>query len=358
MSREKPVSREKSPKIVRKRPTLGDVAKAAGVSSATVSRVLNTPQLVGLEARRKIEEQIRLLGYVRDGAARALASSNTRVVGAIIPTLENAIFAAGINALEARLDEAGYTLLLAVSKYDLEHEYSEIREIMEHGVDGLVLIGHEHLPESFTLLEQHDQLFINIWSYSEDSVYPCVGIDNRSAAYDLASYLISLGHKRIGMMAGFTAGNDRAAHRLEGFQMAMRDHQLVIDPDDVIERKYDIAQGRSGAAYFLDRPEIERPSAILCGNDVLAVGCMLECQARGLKVPDDMSITGFDNLTLAQHLPPGITTVDIPSSELGRLAAEFILDSIKGKEPSMRTRIETSLIIRGSTGSPRLTHTK
>lgn len=347
---------DKQQKNARKRPTLGDVARAAGVSSATVSRVLNSPELVGEKARKKIEEQIRKLGYVRDGAARALASSNTRVVGAIIPTLENAIFAAGINALEARLDEAGYTLLLAVSKYDLEHELREIREIMEHGVDGLILIGHEHLPESFALLEQHDQLFINIWSYSEDSPYPCVGIDNRQAAYELAEYLIGLGHKRIGMMAGFTEGNDRATHRLEGFQMAMRDHHLEIIADDVIERKYDIAQGRSGAAYFLDRPVADRPTAILCGNDVLAVGCLLECQSRGLSVPQDMSITGFDNLTLAQHLPPGITTVDIPSSELGRLAAEFLLASIKGEETPKRTKIDTRVIVRGSTSAPSSTH--
>ena len=173
----------------RKKPTLGDVAKAAGVSTATVSRALNQPGSVGKEMLAKVEQQIRLLGYVRDGSARALAANETRTIGAVIPTLDSAIFASGLNSIEKRLDEAGYTLLLAVSNYDQQHELRQIREMMEQGVDGILLIGSDHLPEAFQLMNQHEQLFANIWAFSEESPYPCIGFDNRQAAKQLTNYL-------------------------------------------------------------------------------------------------------------------------------------------------------------------------
>ncbi len=336
----------------KKKPTLGNVAQAAGVSTATVSRVLNNPEAVGDKVRAKVEQQIRLLGYVRDGAARALASKSSRTIGAIIPTLESAIFASGINAIEKRLDEAGYTLLLAVSNYDMEHELNQIREMMEQGVDGILLIGNDHLPEAFDLMRQHHQLFANIWAYSEDSPHPCIGFDNHQATYELTEHLLSLGHQRFSIIAGITNGNDRAALRVQGVKDALEQNGLKISDNCIVEKNYDLWEGRHATRHLMDRPKNERPTAIVCGNDVLAAGCLLECLHSGIRVPEDVSVTGFDNLPLSEHLLPGLTTIHIPTAQMGRQAAEYLLDNIANKSPSLKSKLATQLVIRGSTGAP------
>jgi len=344
--------RKRSQNSTRKKPTLGDIAKASGVSTATVSRVLNQPEAVGEKVRAKVEHQIRLLGYVRDGAARALASRKSRIIGAIIPTLESAIFASGINAVEQRLAEAGYTLLLAVSNYDLENELREIRKMMEQGVDGILLIGNEHLPEAYDLMKQHDQLFVNTWAFREDSPYPCIGFDNRSAAKKITEYLLDLGHHRFGIIAGISKNNDRATLRVAGVMDALQAHGLELSDNHMVEKSYDIWEGRHAMRFLMDRPKNERPTAIVCGNDVLAFGCLLECLHSGIKVPEEISIVGFDDLPLSEHLTPGITTVHVPTVQMGHQAAEFLIDSLAGKSPKLKINIPAQLVVRGSTGAP------
>ncbi|MEH6577213.1 MAG: LacI family DNA-binding transcriptional regulator [Amphritea sp.] len=344
---------KRSQNSTRKKPTLGDIAKAAGVSTASVSRVLNQPEAVGEKVRTEVEQQIRLLGYVRDGAARALASNKSRIIGAIIPTLESAIFASGINAVEQRLAEAGYTLLLAISNYDLENELREIRKMMEQRVDGILLIGNDHLPEAYDLMQQHDQLFANIWAFHEDSPFPCIGFDNRSAAKQVAEYLLDMGHRRFSIIAGITKNNDRAAERVAGVKDALQAHGLELNDSYIVEKSYDIWEGRHAARFLMNRPRNERPTAIVCGNDVLAFGCLLECLHSGIKVPEEVSITGFDDLPLSEHLPPGLTTVNVPTGHMGRQAAEFLLDSLAGKVPTPKIKLPTQLVVRGSTGAPK-----
>ncbi|MEH6627137.1 MAG: LacI family DNA-binding transcriptional regulator [Motiliproteus sp.] len=341
---------KRSQNTARKKPTLGDVAKAAGVSTATVSRAMNTPEAVGEKVRAKVEQQIRLLGYVRDGAARALASKSSRTIGAIIPTLESAIFASGINAVEKRLDEAGYSLILAVSNYDLEHELRQIREMMEQGVDGILLVGNDHLPEAFDLMNQHQQLFANIWAYSEETPHYCIGFDNQNASKQVAEYLLELGHRRFSVIAGITKNNDRARLRLQGVKDALKAQGLELNDSYIVEKSYDIWEGRHAARFLMDRPKNERPTAIICGNDVLAFGCLLECQHSGIRVPEDVSITGFDDLPLSEHLLPGLTTVHIPTADMGRKAAEFLLDTLAGKPHRPKVELPTQLVVRGSTG--------
>lgn len=341
---------KRSQNTARKKPTLEDVAKAAGVSTATVSRALNTPEAVGEKVRARVKQQIRLLGYVRDGAARALASKSSRIIGAIIPTLESAIFASGINAVEQRLDEAGYSLVLAVSSYDMEHELRQIREMMEQGVDGILLVGNEHLPEAFDLMNQHQQLFANIWAYSEDTPHYCIGFDNRSASRQVAEYLLELGHRRFSTIAGITKNNDRAALRVQGIKDALQAQGLELNDSYIVEKSFDMWEGRHATRFLMDRPKNERPTAIICGNDVLAFGCLLECLHSGIKVPEEVSITGFDDLPLSEHLLPGLTTVHIPTVDMGRKAAEFLLDTLAGKPHKPKVELPTQLVVRGSTG--------
>ncbi|MCG9603300.1 LacI family DNA-binding transcriptional regulator [Vibrio sp. Isolate31] len=339
-----------SPKA--KKVTLSDVAKAAGVSTATVSRVVNNKGSVKEKLKLHIEQQIQLLGYVADGSARALASNKSRMIGAVIPTLENAIFASGINAVEAVLKKFGYTLLVAVFNYDQHNELAQIRSLMEQGIDGLLLVGNDHLPETYALLEQREQLFVNTWAFEKNNPYPCVGFDNKAAAKQVAQHLIELGHTKFSVVSALQVGNDRARGRIAGVIEALAEHGLQLKEQDIVEAKLDIWSGRRATQYLLNRPLKERPTAIICTNDVLAFGCLIECQHLGVEVPKHISVTGFDDLPLAEHLQPSLTTVHVPNTLMGKQVAQFLIDTITGDVRAESFEIPTQFLIRNSTGAP------
>jgi LacI family transcriptional regulator len=333
-------------------PNLQDIATAAGVSTATVSRVLNSPGDVRPALRERVEAQIRKLGYVRHGAARALASSRSHTIGAVIPTLESAIFASGVNAIENRLVEDRFTLLLAVTNYDLEHEYHQVQALIERGVDGMILVGQEHSPDTIRLLQRQNCPFVTTWTYSARSAHPCVGFDNFKASAMIAEHLLDLGHTKVGMIAGITAGNDRARERIDGVKSALKKRGLQLMPQSLIEKPYEVREGRDAFRTLMARGGATRPTAIFCGNDVLAVGAILEAQHLGLNVPHDVSIVGFDDLPLAEHLAPGLTTVHVPSRRMGATAAQYILDCIAGNDTATRFELPTEIMIRGSAAIP------
>lgn len=333
-------------------PTLADVAKAAGVSTATVSRVVNRPESVRAALRERVAAHIESLGYVADGAARALASRRSRTVGAVIPTLANAIFAEGMDAFEARLGEAGHSLVLAQSGYAAAQETRQVRNLLERGVDAVLLIGSAHEADVFEMLESRAIPFVETWTYHADGIAarPCVGFDNRRAAYRATKHLIDLGHRELAMIAGIREGNDRATERAEGFITALGEHGIALAPDRLIEASYDIAAGRRAMGVLLALPS--PPSAVVCGNDVLALGALFECQRSNIAVPDEISITGFDDLPLARHLLPALTTMHVPSSEMGRTAADYLLKRLAGETPVAATELEAELIVRGTTAPP------
>ncbi|MGJ3261009.1 MAG: substrate-binding domain-containing protein [Rhodospirillales bacterium] len=334
-------------------PNLQDIATAAGVSTATVSRVLNSPVDVRPALREKVEAQIRALGYVRHGAARALASARSHTIGAVIPTLESAIFASGVGAVENRLAASGYTLLLAVTNYDLQHEYEQVKALIERGVDGMILVGRDHDTDTLNMLERQRCPFITTWTYTDDAPHPCVGFDNADAARRITAHLLDLGHTRIGVIAGITAGNDRARERIGGVRAALKARRLKLDRRCLIEKPYEVGAGRDGFRTLMDLPEDIRPTALFCGNDVLAVGAMLEAQHMGVRVPDDVSVAGFDDLPLAEHLAPGLTTVHVPSRRMGERAAEYLLACIAGDETEPRYELPTDIMVRATTAPPR-----
>ena len=350
MSTSGPTVRKRLQRRLTDRPTLHDVAARARVSTATVSRCLNAAEAVRPELRDRVEAAIAALGYTRHGAARALASQRSHALGAVVPTLDNAIFATGIQAMQNRLSAAGYTLLLASSNYDVAEELKQVRSLVERGLDGLMLIGEARPPALYELLDQKAIPYVNTWTYRPDSRHPSIGFDNRGSAYRIAAYLMDMGHVRIAMIAGLTRGNDRATERLEGVTAALVDRGLELGDDRVIECAYDIGEGRQALRRLMAAEP--RPTAVICGNDVLAYGALFECHALGIAVPDAVSITGFDDLELAAELTPALTTMHVPSDAMGRLAAEYLLHKIDGQPAPDATRLDVDLIIRGSTGPP------
>lgn len=331
-------------------PGIADVAALAGVSTASVSRVINGSDRVGQTMQKRVLAAIEQLGYVPDAAARALSSRRLRAVGAIVPTLDNAIFARGIQALQQRLAQRNYTLLVASSEYDQYEELSEARALMTRGVDAMLLVGAAHSPELYESLARKPLPFVNCWTYTPDAPHPSIGFDNRKAMHRVVDYLVSLGHRRIAMIAGFTVENDRARERVEGVQEALAQRGLEIQPGQLLQRAYEVGEGREAARMVLRQPE--PPTALICGNDVLALGALFEAQAQGIAVPGALSIVGFDDLPVSASLFPALTTVRIPVREMGRRAADYLLDRLLGHSTLLHTELHADLIVRGTTAPP------
>lgn len=336
---------DKSPRAAR----LADVARLAKVSTATVSRALTLPHKVKARTLERVQQAASSLGYVAHGAARALASRRTQTIAAVVPTLDNAIFANTIHALQRRLDEAGYVLLLASHEFDADIEARVTRKLIERGVDGLVLLGTTHHPEIYRMLEAHALPYVLTWAWDERGNHPCVGFDNHAAAQRITEHLLDLGHRRFAMVSGITAQNERAQERLAGVRAALAVRGLELQR--VVEKPYTHTGGREGLRAVLAGSEA--PTAVICGNDVLAIGAIAECHARGLKVPEDVSITGFDDMELAGMMKPALTTMRFPTAELGAYAANHLLMRLEGKVVDLRCKLPTELVVRDSTAAPR-----
>ena len=251
-----------------------DVARRAGVSTATVSRVLNGSPLVSAGAREKVEAAIRELAYLPHEAARSLATRRSRTLGAIIPTLTNAIFAAGVNAFEDEARARGHALFIAISNYDPVQEGFLIRQMVERGVDGLLLVGNDRGEESRAMLAASGLRCACAWAYDEEAALANVGFDNAAAMGPLVDHLVATGRRRIAVLAGVLAGNDRARGRIEGVADRLEAHGLA--PIAVRETRYSIRRAKEAARALLD----EEPDAIVCGNDVIAYGALAAARGR------------------------------------------------------------------------------
>ncbi len=329
-------------------PTVFDVAREVGCSIATVSRAINEPGRVSHSIRERVLEVVGRLGYVPNGSARALRSSKSRLMGAVIPTLSHAIYARLIESTQGRLSARGVSLLHVAVGYDLKLEAHHIRLLLEQGVEGMMLVGAHHRPESFRLMRDRDVPFVATYAVSGN--IPFVGFDNYRAGRIVARYLADLGHRKLAMLAGVTKNNDRAGERVRGFRDAADHAGIAKDDVEVIEAPYRMDSGEAALRVVLDR----RPdtTAVFCGSDILAVGAMKECRRRGLHVPRDLSIVGFDNLEVAEYLSPALTTIAIPAELMGAKAAEFLLANPVDRQLHARVELETQLIVRETTAPP------
>ena len=326
---------------------LVDVAKRADVSVATVSRVMNTPQVVRPDVRQRVNDVIKEMGYTRNAAARALRSQSNRLFGALVPTLNQAIYAAMIDALQRRLSEKGYLLVVGQTDFSPETELLHVNALIEHGAEALVLVGHAHSPELYQLLERKKIPFINTYTYSPDSGHPCVGFDNALATRQMADFVMDLGHQDVAMIVGITKNNDRATERLEGVRQAIAARGMTLNPDYVFESRYTIDGGRHAMRQLL---RLERPpTAVLTGSDVLAFGALVECKAQGIAVPEQVSIVGFDDMEFAAHLDPPLTTLQVPVAQMGKNAADYLLACVANEPRYDQVELETRLVVRKTT---------
>lgn len=335
-------------KEAKRRPTLMDVARLAGVSLGSASRALSVPDQVKPGTLEKVQRATAQLGYIRDGSARALASRRTHTIGAIYPTLNNPIFAHSTHSMQQTLWELGYQLMIASHEYHVDDAPAVIRALMERGVDGLIIVGTDHSEEVFSLLRRARLPYVLTWS-TDDSSYPhCVGISNFQASFDLGRVLLEYGHRRIASCGGNPARNERARGRRNGLLAAMAEQGLDMPPQWTVEAAFSYQGGRDGFRRLWALPD--KPSAIVFGTDLQAIGALHEARQIGLRVPEDVSILGFDGIEEGDLMQPSLATVGLPAHEIGRLAAKRMIDLIEGREVEKMQPLEHTVLLRESLG--------
>ncbi|MBA1146481.1 LacI family DNA-binding transcriptional regulator [Ectothiorhodospiraceae bacterium WFHF3C12] len=311
-----------------------DVARLAGVSSITVSRVLNHPDKVAESTRERVMAAVEATGYIPNSVAGSLASRRTRVIGALVPTITNSIFADTIDGLTDVLTPAGYQLLLGATGYSLREESRLVGAILAQRPAGLLATGLQHESQGLTLLRTTDIPIVETWNVDGDPVDMAVGFSNFEACRAMVATLARRGARRIGFVSAPTTANDRAEQRLRGYRHAVR--ELGLDTDARLEReaKFSFHAGAERLVEMIaERPDVE---AIFFANDILAIGALFECQRRGIRVPEDLAIAGFDDVELAAQVNPGLTTVRIPRYRIGREAARMILRRLEGERVEPR----------------------
>ena len=328
------------------RATLQDVARLAGVSLGSASRSLSVPREVRPDTLERVQRAVAQLGYVRNGAAQALASRRTKTIAAIYPTLDNPIFAVSIQSLQQTLWGLGYQVLVASHDYEPAREVDLLRAIVERGVDGIVLVGTDHADAVYDLQRQYGLPYVLSWAVDETRPGQCVGFSYLDAAQRMADFVVERGHMRIALCPGIADGNERVRARIDGTRAALKAHGLVLREDWIVERPFTFEGGRSAVAQLFGTTD--RPTALICGTDIQAVGAIGECRDRGICVPDELSITGSDDIELANLVEPRLTTVHVPTSEIGRLSAERIVSLIEGRALGETRPLKTTLTVRES----------
>lgn len=332
------------------RVTLDDVAHLAEVSPATVSRCLNRPESVNLEKRARVNQAIQTLGYVPHGAARALASKQSRMVGAVFPAIDNTLFGASLDAFQRTMSDADYTVIVASSTYDPAREKQHVRRMLQSGIDALMLVGLARDEETYELIRAHGIPYVTVWRSADQQPHPAVGFDNCAAAEHLTDYLFSLGHERIAVFSGILEHNDRARDRLAGVRKSYAKHGRSLADQYLIERPFGVEQGREMLRLIMSQEA--PPTAIFCGAEPLAYGAIFEAAAQNIAVPGQVSIAAFDDTWLAAQISPKLTTVRTPNMEIGEEAAKYLIATLSGVQPPLPRPLETDLIIRESTGRP------
>lgn len=302
------------------------VALAAKVSISTVSRSYNHPELVKPATRKKIDAAVRKLGYIRNRAAQTIHGIRSGTIGLVVPTIDHTIFAEVIQAFSDAVGAEGFTILVASHGYDLEREYAVLRKFLEHRVDGVALIGLDHSEETYQLIESQGIPAISIWNYDHASRISCVGADNFTAGQKAASHVVSLGHRKIGLVFPPTGDNDRARGRLAGVLSVLSDAGIEVPAMWRIETPYSLSEAKESVGELLAGGQ--RPTALLCGNDVLALGAIYAAKRSGRHVPDDISVMGIGDFKGSREMEPNLTTVRLPARRIGQLAGEEISRSI------------------------------
>jgi LacI family gluconate utilization system Gnt-I transcriptional repressor len=311
--------------------TLHDVAKLAGVAPITASRALNTPEQVSPEVRKKVNDAIARTGYVPNLLAGGLASTRSRLVAAVVPTISGPVFLETIQSLTEALAQRGYQLMLGQAGYSSDREDALLEAIIGRRPDGIVLTGIMHSVDGRRRLLASAIPVVETWDLTPTPIDMLVGFSHVEVGREVARYFHAKGRRRLAVVAG---DDERARRRQDSFRDAARalglpDVQVVVVPAPTT-----LGSGRGAlAALMRAKPGVD---AVFCSSDLLALGVMTEAQAAGVAVPDQLAVMGFGDLEFAADLHPSLTTVRINGAGIGRQAAQFIVDRAEGRRVENR----------------------
>lgn len=331
----------------RRRTRLADVARAAGVSTMTVVRVMRDPARVAERTRVRVEAVLRQTGYTPDLTASALASQRTRLVGAIVPVLTNSLIAEIIQGLTDALAGNGFQMLLGVSGFSAREEQTLVQAFLSRRVDGLFLTGVSRTPDTVQMLRQAAIPVVEAGNLTRDPVDMVVGYSNVDAARAITRHLLRRGYGPVGYIGAFPEDNDRARDRRRGYERALAGARRTLDPALCIETTLDVDAGAVAMGKLLQRRP--RVRAVFCSADALAVGALFECQRRGIAVPDTVAVAGFDDIVLAGQVVPALTTIRVPRYEIGQRAGTMLCDRLAQR--TVRRRVVDAgyeLVVRAS----------
>lgn len=327
-------------------PTLIDVARVAGVSPITVSRALGRPEVVTDATRKRVLEAVRATGYVPNLAAGSLASSRSRLVAIFLPTIANSIFADTVQALTDHLAAAGYQTLLGLTGYRPEQEEALLEAVLGRRPDGIVLTGTEHTQASRERLARVGIPLVEAWDLCERPLDMLVGFSHEAVGQAVATYLLGKGYRRVSVVG---IDDPRGLRRYRSLVAALEGRLEAPVSAQLLPAPATLAVGREGLARLLQAGAAGE--VVVCSSDTLAQGVMAEAASRGLRVPEDLAVMGFGDLSCAAHTYPPLSTVRVDGARIGRAIAEALLARIaepaSGRQP-LRLDVGFELIERSS----------
>lgn len=325
--------------------TIYDIAKKANVSITTVSRVFNNNPSVSRKTRRKVQKVIEEMNYVPNAIARSLVYQSSKTIGLIVSDVTNPFFADAIDGIESVLSNEGYTVLLCDTRYSQERESRYISQMFEKRVDGIIIFSAYVSDIDFIKKAKNTIPLVSVQSAFKE--IDCINTTDEDGAFEAVDYLIKLGHRNIAFLV-YDYDNSTIANRTKGYLRAHESNGIAVNEDYIIKSKFASNVGYYMAKQLLEKhPEV---TAIFAYNDMIAIGAYMAINERGLKIPDDISVVGYDDIEVASIISPKLTTVSQPFYDMGKNAAELLLKRIKEDTEAIPQTIllPTKLVIRES----------
>jgi DNA-binding LacI/PurR family transcriptional regulator len=327
---------------------MAKLAKLAGVSTATISRAFHSPHMVRPKIREKILKLAKEHNYVYNAAAGDLSRKTSNLIGVLIPTSNKSVFGETLAAIQEKAQDIHCSTIIGSTFYDKKREQKLLQQLQERRVAGIILTGFTFGQEkSVADMIKKNIACVVIWEKLEDQDFSYVGFDNFKAAYSAVDYLISLRHRRIGLLVGPYEKVGRVKKRFMGYKKALEDHNIPFDSSLVVSSEPDLMEGKQAMHQLLSISN--PPTAVFAASDRLAIGGLTAIKEKGLKVPQNISLVGFDDVEFAAFCDPPLTTVRVPAKEIGQLAVKLISEAIeKGNYQVKKYCLNTELIIRNS----------
>jgi LacI family transcriptional regulator, gluconate utilization system Gnt-I transcriptional repressor len=319
--------------------TLIDVARVAGVAPMTVSRALNRPELVRSDTQRKVLDAVRKTGYVPNMLAGGLASSKSKLVAILLPTIANSIFADTVQALMDGLASSGYQTLLGLTAYSRDKEDALVEAILGRRPDGIVLAGTSHSDATVERLTKARIPVVEIWDLTDKPIDMVIGFSHEEVGKQVAKHLLGKGYRKFGIVS---VDDPRGLRRCDALKRELSKRRVGKPLFEVLPAPATLEAGREGLSRLL---KAGAPDVIVCSSDTLAQGVLAEAASRQLNVPRDLAVMGFGDLSTAAHVYPALSTVRVDGAKIGTEAAKALLARFKDATQGEAVKIDTGFTI-------------